>query len=67
LTAPSIRGNLTADKRFRYAAPKVCYRKPSFIRRTLYVFDPRNERFRDYLRKVREAAEEIEGPEFFKL
>ena len=32
----------------------------------LYVFGPRNERFKDYLRKVREAAEEIEGPEFFK-
>lgn len=32
----------------------------------LYVFGPRNERFKDYLRKVREAAEEIEGPDFFK-
>ena len=32
----------------------------------LYVFGPRNERFKDYLRKVREAAEKIEGSEFFK-
>lgn len=32
----------------------------------LYVFGPKNERFKDYLRKVREAAEEIEGSEFFK-
>lgn len=32
----------------------------------LYVFGPKNPRFKDYLRKVREAAEEIEGHEFFK-
>lgn len=32
----------------------------------LYIFGPRNKKFKDYLRKIREAAEEIEGQEFFK-
>ncbi len=32
----------------------------------LYVFGPKNQRFKDYLIKVRESAEEIEGHEFFK-
>jgi len=45
----------------------VCTNKNSFWdgQSNLYVFGNKNEKFKEYLREIREAAEKIEGLDFF--